>query len=48
MNQSAFCRWVGLLRKKRPAPAVNEPPPERSVVLLWTGPGLGAGGTETG
>ncbi|MBI2697485.1 hypothetical protein [Mycobacterium nebraskense] len=46
MNQSAFGRFIGLLRKKQPAPArlvvVNETPPERSVELLWTGPGLGS------
>ncbi|WP_156622758.1 hypothetical protein [Mycobacterium sp. 852014-50255_SCH5639931] len=49
MNQS-LSRWIGLLRKKKPAPAplvvVNETPPERSVALLWTGPGLGSGGGE--
>jgi hypothetical protein len=45
MNQS-LSRWIGLLRKKKPVPAplvaVNEAPPERSVALLWTGPGLGS------
>ncbi|WP_156764405.1 hypothetical protein [Mycobacterium sp. E3247] len=49
MNRSAFGRCIGLLRKKNttPAPpvALDEMPPERSVVLLWTGPGLGNGRT---
>lgn len=46
MNQFALGRWIGLLRKKKPVPArlaaVPEPPPDRSVALLWTGPGLGS------
>jgi hypothetical protein len=50
MNQSACRRWIGLLPKKKPAPtplvALNETPPERSVELLWTGPGLGAVSAE--
>ncbi|WP_156737626.1 MULTISPECIES: hypothetical protein [unclassified Mycobacterium] len=45
MDQSVFGRWIGLLRKKQPvsAPLVppDEAPPQRSVELLWTGPGLG-------
>ncbi|WP_156765993.1 hypothetical protein [Mycobacterium sp. E342] len=46
MNRSAFGRCIGLLRKKKPVPppavALDETPPERSVELLWTGPGLGS------
>ncbi|WP_156749775.1 hypothetical protein [Mycobacterium sp. E1747] len=46
MDQSVFGRWIGLLRKKEPvsAPLVapEETPQERSVELLWTGPGLGS------
>ncbi|UXA04288.1 hypothetical protein KXD96_14695 [Mycobacterium sp. SMC-2] len=45
MKQSAFGRCIGLLRKKDPVPAplaaVNEVPRERSVELLWSGPGPG-------
>ncbi|WP_167374065.1 hypothetical protein [Mycobacterium paraffinicum] len=48
MDQTVFGRWIGLLRKKRkkkpvsaPLAALDEAPPERSVELLWTGPGLG-------
>ena len=50
MNQSAFGRWIGLLRKKKPVPAplvaLDGTPPERGVELLWTGPGLGNGRSE--
>lgn len=36
-------RWIGLLRKKKPVPApFVAPEGERSVELLWTGPGLGS------
>uniref|UniRef100_UPI000AFCAD95 hypothetical protein n=2 Tax=Mycobacterium TaxID=1763 RepID=UPI000AFCAD95 len=45
MTQFAFGRLIGLLRKKKPVPAplvvVDEAPRDRSVALLWTGPGLG-------
>ncbi|MCV7435592.1 hypothetical protein [Mycobacterium seoulense] len=50
MNRSAFGRCIGLLRRREPlvAPPAEpeEAPPDRSVVLLWTGPGLGNDRTD--